>query len=210
MKLIVGLGNPGVEYAGTRHNAGFAVIDLLARRHNISVIKRDFQAVFGDGYITGQRVILARPMTYMNLSGDAVAAIARFFKLEPSDIIIILDDIALPVGRVRLRMKGSAGGQNGLANILQRLGTQEVPRIRLGVGAARPGEMVGHVLSRFPKEDLPLMEEAYVRAAEAVECAVQDSFENAMNRYNVSDKPPKDEPRKQTPDEPSPRAGATD
>jgi PTH1 family peptidyl-tRNA hydrolase len=130
-------------------------------------------------------------MTYMNLSGDAVAAIARYFKLEPSDVIVILDDVALPVGRVRLRLKGSAGGQNGLANILERLGTREVPRIRLGVGASKPGGMVGHVLSRFPKDQLPLMEEAYLRAAEAVECAVEDSFENAMNRYNVSEEPPK-------------------
>ena len=194
MKLVVGLGNPGAEYAGTRHNAGFAVIDLLARRHSIPVNKRDFQAVYGDGYIGGARVILARPMTYMNLSGDAVAAIVRFFKLETSDIIVILDDVALPLGRIRLRLKGSAGGQNGLANILERLGTRDVARIRLGVGAARSGQMVGHVLSRFPKDDLLLMEEAYLRAAEAVECALQDSFENAMNRYNVSDAPPKEPP----------------
>jgi len=204
--LIVGLGNPGAQYSGTRHNAGFAVVDLLARRHNISVIKRDFQAVSGDGYIESQRVILARPMTYMNLSGEAVSAIARFYKLEPADIIVVLDDIALPVGRIRLRLKGSAGGQNGLANILQHLGTQEVPRIRLGVGSAKSGDMVGHVLSRFPKDDIPLMEEAYLRAAEAVEYAVTDSFENAMNRYNVTETPaipPSEKPPRTPTGEPS-------
>lgn len=187
MKLIVGLGNPGAEYAGTRHNAGFEVINLLARKHNISVTKRDFQSVIGDGQIEGNRVLLARPMTYMNLSGEAVAAITRFYKLEPADVIVIVDDVALAVGRIRLRLKGTAGGQNGLASVLRHLGTQEVPRIRIGVGAARPGDLVSHVLSRFRKEDMPLVEEAYVRAAEAAEFAVQNTFENAMNKYNVTD-----------------------
>lgn len=190
MKLIVGLGNPGAEYAGTRHNAGFEVIELLAQRRQIAVSKRTFQAVLGEGLIAGQKVILARPMTYMNLSGEAVGAITRFYKLEPSDLIVILDDVALPVGRIRLRMMGSAGGQNGLDSVLRHLGTQEVPRIRVGVGAARPGGLVGHVLSRFTKEEFPIMQESYLRAAEAVEYALQDTFENAMNTYNVSDKPP--------------------
>src|ERR1051326_595986 len=152
MKLIVGLGNPGKEYAGTRHNVGFEVIELLAKRHNISVSKRDFKSILGEGLIQGERILLLCPMTYMNLSGEAVASAAPFYKIAPQDIIVVLDDVALPPGKMRLRFKGSAGGHNGLANILALLQTTEVPRIRLGVGAARPGGLVGHVLSRFRRE----------------------------------------------------------
>lgn len=191
MKLIVGLGNPGAQYAGTRHNVGFDVIELLANRHNIPVTKRDFKAVYGEGIIEGERALLVRPMTYMNLSGEAVGALARFYKIASADVIVILDDIALAVGRLRLRMQGSDGGHNGLANIIAHLNTQQIPRIRVGVGMPRSGEMIGHVLARFRKEELPLMQEAYLRSAEAVECALAEGFEKAMNRFNLSDKPPK-------------------
>lgn len=191
LKLIVGLGNPGAEYAGTRHNAGFEVIDILARRHNIPIaFKRNYKAEVGEGRIGGVRVILARPQTYMNLSGESVGAIARFYKIPAADILVVLDDTALPLGRLRLRLKGSAGGHNGLANILTILHTDEVPRIRIGVGAARPGEMIGHVLSRFRKEELPAMEEAFTQAADAVECSLSEGFEMAMNRFNIGEKRP--------------------
>ena len=189
MKLIVGLGNPGAEYTGTRHNVGFEVIDALAKRQGIAVTKRNFKAVYGEGMIGGEKILLARPMTYMNLSGEAVGAIAHFYKIETADIIIVLDDIALPVGKLRLRFKGSAGGQNGLDNIIRHLNTQEVPRIRLGVGGAPPGDMRGHVLSKFRKDELPVIQEAYELAADAVECAVKEGFEIAMNRFNVGEKP---------------------
>lgn len=189
MKLIVGLGNPGSEYDGTRHNVGFEVIDLLARRHNISVSKRNFKSVYGEGSIAGEKVLLMRPMTYMNLSGEAVGGISRFYKLEPLDIWVILDEVALAPGRIRLRYKGSAGGHNGLANILAVLHTQDVPRIRLGVGAAKPGAMVGHVLGKFRKEEYPLIEAAVERSADAIECAIKEGFEMAMNRFNLPDKP---------------------
>jgi len=188
MKLIVGLGNPGAEYSGTRHNVGFAVIDTLARRHGIAVTKRSFKAVYGEGQIEGERVVMARPMTYMNNSGEAVAAIARYYKIDPADVIVVLDDIALDPGRLRLRFKGSAGGQKGLKSVIQHLGTEETPRIRIGVGAAPPDDRVGHVLGRFRREELPLIEEAIGRAADAVECALREGFENAMNRYNVTEK----------------------
>ncbi len=191
MKLIVGLGNPGAEYAGTRHNVGFEVIDLLARRHNITVAKRNFKAVYGEGTIGGEKVLLVRPMTYMNLSGEAVGAIARFYKIEPADIIIISDDIALPAGKLRLRLQGSHGGHNGLENIFRLLATQAIPRVRIGVGAAGPGDMKGHVLSKFRKEEQDLMDEARERAADAIEFALREGFETAMNRYNLSDKPEK-------------------
>ena len=189
MKLIVGLGNPGAEYAGTRHNVGFEVIAELAKRHSITVTKRDFKAVFGDGTIAGERVLLARPMTYMNLSGEAVAAILRFYKIEVEDLLVILDDVALPVGQLRLRYKGSAGGQNGLKNVIQHLGTEEIARIRIGVGGAQPGGLVGHVLSKFRKEEQETIQIAYQVAADAVECALKEGFDNAMNRYNVVEKP---------------------
>lgn len=190
MKLIVGLGNPGSEYEGTRHNVGFEVIDLLARRHNIAVSKRNFKSVYGEGSIGGEKALLMRPMTFMNLSGEAVGAMARFYKLESTEVWIVLDEVALAPGRIRLRYKGSAGGHNGLSNIVTMLGTQDVPRIRIGVGAARPGAMVGHVLGRFRKEETPLIEEAVARSADAIECALKEGFEMAMNRFNLSDKPP--------------------
>lgn len=186
MKLIVGLGNPGSDYAGTRHNVGFAVVDVLARRHGIPVSKRNFKSVFGEGTLAGERVFLMRPMTYMNLSGEAVAALARFYKIAPQDIIVISDDIALPLGRLRLRYKGSPGGHNGLDSIFTHLHSQEVPRVRIGVGAARSGAMVDHVLGRFRKEELPVMQEAYEAAADAIEYALAEGFEAAMNRYNVA------------------------
>lgn len=194
MKLIVGLGNPGAEYDGTRHNIGFEVIELLARRHNIAVSKRNFKSVYGEGSIAGEKVLLVRPMTYMNLSGEAVGALVRFYKLEPVDVWVILDEVALAPGRIRLRYTGSAGGHNGLANIIAHLHTQDVPRIRIGVGASKPGAMVGHVLGKFRKEELPLIEESVERSADAIECALKEGFEMAMNRFNVPDKPPKPAP----------------
>jgi peptidyl-tRNA hydrolase, PTH1 family len=198
MKLIVGLGNPGAGYAGTRHNVGFEVIEILAKRHHIAVTKRNFRAVYGEGTIGDEKVLLARPMTYMNLSGEAVGAMARFYKIAPEDVIVILDDVALPPGRLRLRFKGSAGGHNGLENILRHLNTQDVPRVRLGVGSAKPGGMVGHVLSRFRKEELPLIQETEERAADAIECALAEDFELAMNRFNVGE--PKEKPQKPRPE----------
>ena len=196
MKLIAGLGNPGAEYSGTRHNVGFEVIELLGKRHRITVAKREHKSVLGDGVIGGERVLLARPMTFMNLSGDAVSELCRYFKIEYEDVIVILDDVALPPGRLRLRMQGSAGGHNGLANILQRLQTQNIPRIRIGVGSPRPGQLINHVLSRFQLDEIPTIQEACETAADAVELAVQSGFELAMNRFNFSSNtpPPTDQP----------------
>lgn len=189
MKLIVGLGNPGSEYAGTRHNVGFDAIELLAKKYDIAIQKRNFKAVYGEGEIAGQKVLLARPMTYMNLSGEAVSALLRYYKLEIADMIVLVDDVALPTGKLRLRFKGSSGGQNGLKNIIQHLGTEEFARIRIGVGAAKSsGDLRGHVLSKFRKEELPAVEEALELAVEAIVCALGEGFEMAMNRYNVGEK----------------------
>src|SRR5579872_2260071 len=189
MKLIVGLGNPGQEYAGTRHNVGFEVIDRIAARQGIAVGKRTMQSVIGDGAIGSHRVMLCRPMTYMNLSGEAVAALSRYYRVPAAEIMVVYDDVALATGQLRLRPKGSAGGHNGMANIIQLLGTDEIPRIRIGVGAARSGRLIGHVLSRFASGERALIDEAVVRASEAVECAVTEGFETAMNRFNVRTEP---------------------
>jgi PTH1 family peptidyl-tRNA hydrolase len=139
-------------------------------------------------------------MTFMNLSGEAVGALARYYKVEPEEILLILDESALVLGRLKLNPKGSAGGHNGLANVIAHLNTQDIPRIRIGIGAARPGNMIGHVLSRFSKDEIPIIEEAYARAADAVECVLSSGFEMAMNRFNISDKPPK--PPKRRPSSP--------
>jgi PTH1 family peptidyl-tRNA hydrolase len=185
MKLIVGLGNPGAEYRGTRHNVGFEVIEELADRHAIPVRKRALRSVLGDGIVEQEKVILARPMTYMNLSGEAAAAICRMYRIEPRDVIVIVDDVALPVGRLRLRLKGSSGGHNGLSSIEQHLRTQEYPRIRIGVGSAENGQLVGHVLGRFKPAEREAVSASIDRAADAVEAALREGFEKAMNLFNV-------------------------
>jgi peptidyl-tRNA hydrolase, PTH1 family len=184
MKLIVGLGNPGTEYEGTRHNVGFEAIKLLAARHGIAVTKRNYRAVYGEGTISGEKVLLVRPMTFMNLSGESVGAICRFYKIPPEDVWVIYDDIALEVGKIRLRFQGSAGGHNGMKSLIQHLGTQEFPRLRIGVGGV-PGErMINHVLGKFRPEERPVIAEACERACDAVEFALSDTFVNAMNRFN--------------------------
>ena len=184
LSMVVGLGNPGTEYEGTRHNIGFQVVELLARRHGIAIRKREHRAVTGSGSILGAPVLLARPMTFMNLSGEAVGSLARWYRVEPIDIIVVVDDIALATGRLRMRLQGSAGGHNGLTSIERNLGVRTYPRVRVGVGAARPGAMVDHVLGRFSRSERTVMDEAVERAADAVESALRHGFENAMNLFN--------------------------
>ncbi|HLI47512.1 MAG TPA: aminoacyl-tRNA hydrolase [Chthonomonas sp.] len=184
MKLIVGLGNPGQEYAGTRHNVGFAVVTLLSRRHGIPLSERGFRALYGRGTIAGQPVCLFLPMTYMNLSGEAVGAVSRFYRIPPEEMIVVLDDVNLPVGQIRLRTQGSSGGQKGLESILQQLGTESVPRVRVGIGRPANGDVVSYVLSRFRKEEEPLIQEAIERAADAVEDVLKEGWNVAMSRYN--------------------------
>ena len=186
MWLIVGLGNPGKEYEGTRHNVGFEVVELLAKRHQVAIRRRSMKAVLGESTICGQKVIIARPMTYMNLSGDAVQPLAQFYKIPLENIVIVLDDVALPVGRLRLRFQGSAGGQNGLKHIILRMGTDAIQRIRLGVGGAHPGGLVGHVLSKFDKDERDEITACIERAADAIECMLEHDFLLAMNRFNPS------------------------
>ena len=186
MYIIVGLGNPENKYAGTRHNIGFSAITALADANGISVDTKKHKALIGKGVVGGQKVILAMPQTYMNLSGESVRELVDYYKIDPTEqLIIIYDDIALPPGKLRVRPKGSAGGHNGIKNIISHLGGQEFPRIRIGVGEKPKGwDLVDYVLGRFPKEEEPQMQEALKRACEACEAIMNDGIEAAMNRFN--------------------------
>lgn len=186
MFIIVGLGNPTDQYKGTRHNAGFDVIDALADKYNISVEERKSKAFCGKGIIAGQKVLLVKPQTYMNLSGESVRGLVDYYKVdEEEELLVIYDDISLDVGQLRIRKKGSAGGHNGIKNIISHLGTTVFPRIKVGVGE-KPKEydLADYVLGHFSKEDKVLMEEGYQRAVSAVEMILQDDMEAAMNEFN--------------------------
>lgn len=185
MKLIVGLGNPTSKYEKTRHNVGFEVIDQISEEYNISVDTVKHKGVYGKGKIEGQTVVLLKPMTYMNLSGESVVAVANYYKILPEDIIVIYDDINLDVGRLRIREKGSAGGHNGIKNIIAHLGTDAFPRIRVGVGMKPPKmDLADYVLSRFTKEEQMMVKSGYDNACKALELMVIDDISKAMNDYN--------------------------
>lgn len=186
MKVIVGLGNPGRQYADTRHNVGFMTIDKISEQWNIPVQQNKFKALIGEGMVDGQRVILVKPQTYMNLSGESVGELVRFYKLDVADILIIYDDLDLPVGKVRLREKGSAGGHNGIKSLIAHLGTQEFKRIKIGIARPRPGQSVSnYVLEPFSTTDLPAIQQAITHAAEASREWLKQSFLLVMNKYNA-------------------------
>ena len=186
MYIIAGLGNPGKQYEHTRHNVGFDTLDKLAEKYHIPIDTQKHKAVCGSGYIEGQKVILVKPQTYMNLSGESLREIIDFYKLNPAEeLIVIYDDISLDVGQLRIRKKGSAGGHNGIKNIIAHLGTQEFPRIKVGVGDKPPRmDLADYVLSRFSKEDREKMEQAFKDAADAVEVMITEGADAAMNRFN--------------------------
>jgi peptidyl-tRNA hydrolase, PTH1 family len=185
MYIIIGLGNPSREYQATRHNIGFDVITKIADDNNISMDTKKHKAICGKGIIAGEKVILAQPQTYMNLSGESVRELVDFYKVTPEEIIVIYDDISLEVGQLRLRSKGSAGGHNGIKSIINHLGTQEFPRIKVGVGDKPAGwDLADYVLSRFPEVEQPVIREALKNSSEAVKAIISDGLEAAMNRYN--------------------------
>lgn len=185
MYIIVGLGNRSKEYLKTRHNVGFEVIDVLADHFRIPVSDKKHKAIYGKGMLAGEKVILAKPQTFMNLSGESVRAMADYYKVGPEQIIVIYDDISLPPGQLRVRARGSAGGHNGIKNIIQHLGTQEFPRVRVGIGdKPRQMDLADYVLSRFSAGEQKLMEEAFSEAARAVECMIIQDIEKAMNEFN--------------------------
>lgn len=185
MYIIVGLGNPTSRYAGTRHNVGFEVIDRLAKKYGIDVNTKKHKAMIGKGVIGTQKVLLVKPQTFMNLSGESVREIIDYYKAKESDLIIIYDDISLAVGQLRIRAKGSAGGHNGIKSIIQHTGTQEFWRIKVGVGE-KPAhrDLADYVLGRFQGEEKEIMEEAFLDAADAAVVMIQDGIEAAMNQFN--------------------------
>ena len=184
--LIVGLGNPGGQYDGTRHNAGFAVADELARRGGFAIQRLKFKALTAAAEVGGQGALVMKPTTYMNLSGEAVGEAARFYKLTPDRVLVISDDVDLPLGKLRLRAGGSAGGHNGLKSIIQHLGSDQFPRLKVGVGGKpHPDyDLADWVLGKLQGEDKKLMDETVRRAADAIECLLKDGADRAMNRYN--------------------------
>ena len=186
MLVIVGLGNPDDKYQGTRHNVGFDVIDLLAEKYNIAVDTKKHRAYIGKGIIGGQKVILAKPQTYMNLSGESVRSLVEYYKVDPeTELLIIFDDISLDVGQLRIRKKGSAGGHNGIKNIIANLGTSVFQRIKVGVGEKPKGyDLADYVLGRSSKEDRELIKEGFECAAEAVAMITAGEIDQAMNKYN--------------------------
>ena len=186
MYLIVGLGNPGRQYEATRHNMGFDTVDCLIEKHNVPQGGVKFNAMYGKGIIGGDRAILMKPLSFMNLSGGPVRDMVNFFKIDPEkELIVISDDIDLEPGQLRIRKQGSAGGHNGLKDIIQKLGTQNFVRIKIGVGAKPQGwDLADHVLSRFPDSERKLVDEAIREAADAVEKIIAQGPDAAMNEYN--------------------------
>ena len=184
--MIVGLGNPGRQYETTRHNAGFICLDLLSEKHGIKITKLKFKSLMGDGRINGRRCLLLKPQTFMNLSGEAVRDAAEFYKIPPERIIVICDDITLDPGKIRIRRKGSAGGQNGMKNIIYHLNSDNFPRIKVGIGA-KPNpdyDLADWVLSHFTKDEAKLIKEAAEKAVGSVEYMVEDKIDKAMSEYN--------------------------
>lgn len=183
MFLIVGLGNPGREYENTRHNVGFDAIDVIADKYNIDVSRTKFKGVYGEGFIGGEKVILLKPTTYMNLSGDSIREVMDFYKLSNEDILVIYDDITLDVGRIRIREKGSAGGHNGIKSIIANTGSDVFPRIKVGAGKPQ-GDLVKHVLGNFSKEERADLDKVLEAVAMAAEEIIKNDTKEAMNKYN--------------------------
>lgn len=186
MFIIAGLGNPTKEYDNTRHNIGFATIDALADKYDISVMDIKNKALTGKGIINGQKVILVKPLTFMNLSGESIRPLADYYKIDvETQLIVISDDISLPPGQIRVRKKGSAGGHNGLKNIIRNLGSEGFQRIRIGVGEKPKGyDLADYVLGHFSKEEKPLMEEGVEKAVKAAEIMLTGDVDQAMNEFN--------------------------
>ena len=185
VRLIAGLGNPGKEYAGTRHNVGFEIIDILAQRLNVEVKQKKFGSLFGETVFEGRKLLLLKPQQYMNRSGQNVATVAGFYRLPVENILVVTDDMALEPGSIRLRAKGSSGGHNGLADIISKVGTNEFARLRVGIGQSGRSGTVGFVLGKPSAEDKKLISQSMETASMAVLSWVTDGIDNAMNKFNV-------------------------
>jgi peptidyl-tRNA hydrolase len=185
MYIIVGLGNPGKKYEQTKHNIGFITLDYLADKYDIKINKIKHKALVGEGTISGQKVLLVKPQTYMNLSGNSVREVMDYYKADLKNIVVIYDDVDIPMGRIRIRKKGSAGTHNGMRSIIYDLQEDGFPRIRIGIGAERKMGLAGYVLGGFRKEEKTLMEDAVERAVKAVECMLDKGIDIAMGEYNI-------------------------
>lgn len=186
MYIIAGLGNPEAKYDHTRHNIGFHAVDVICRKYNIRLSKLKFKALYGEGVIGGEKVIVAKPQTYMNLSGEAIRDMASFYKVEPSNIIVIFDDVSLAPGRMRIRAAGSAGGHNGIKSIIYQLNSQDFPRIKIGVGAPPHADfdLADYVLGKFTPEDIKTIEPILIDTADAVEGIIKNGISESMNKFN--------------------------
>lgn len=183
MYLIVGLGNPGEEYRGTRHNVGFDAIDIISKKYNIELNRVKFKGVYGEGFIDGKKVMLLKPTTYMNLSGESIGEVANFYKIPHEDIVVIYDDISLDIGKLRIRVKGSAGGHNGIKSIISCLGGDMFPRVKVGVGVPK-GNLVSHVLGKFTPEERTILNKALEASSEAAITIMTKDTNEAMNKFN--------------------------
>ena len=183
MFLIVGLGNPGIQYENTRHNIGFKVIDNISKEYNIEINRQKFKGVYGEGFINGEKVILLKPTTYMNLSGESIREVVDFYKLTCEDIVVIYDDISLDVGRLRIREKGGAGGHNAIKSIIAHLGTDVFTRIKVGVGQPDV-DLVNYVLGKFTDEEMEVLSESIDASTKAVSEIIKNDVNTAMNKFN--------------------------
>lgn len=184
IKLIVGLGNPGLRYAHSRHNVGFMIVDEFAHAHDLRFSRKRFNAEIAEGDIGDKRVMIAKPQTFMNLSGEAVGKLFKFYKIAPHDLIVVYDDLDLPLGKMRMRTKGSAGGHHGMESIIAHVGNSDFPRLRVGIGRPNPDADIDHVLGNFEGDERKLMDETFERAAEAIGVWLADDINAAMNKFN--------------------------
>lgn len=184
MYIIVGLGNPGKKYEHTKHNIGFITLDFLAEKHGIQINKIKHKALVGEGQISGRKVLLVKPQTYMNLSGNSVREVMAYYKAEMENLIVVYDDVDIPMGRIRIRKRGSAGTHNGMRSIIYDLQDDGFPRVRIGIGGERRMRLADYVTGGFRKEEKNLMEESVTKAAAALESIVSEGIEQAMNEYN--------------------------
>ncbi len=184
MKVVIGLGNPGLQYRETRHNIGFMVLDAFAKKENISVDKDRFKGLIGEGNINGEKVILVKPQTFMNLSGETVSQVLHWYKITAEDIIVIYDDMSLAVGQLRLRSKGSAGGHNGIKSIIQHLNTESFTRMKVGIDRPMFGDVTSFVLGKFNQEECKIIEQTINTATEALYTYLKEGISPAMNKFN--------------------------
>ena len=185
MYIIAGLGNPGRKYEGTKHNIGFITVDALADRHDIKINKIKHKALVGEGFISGQKVLLVKPQTYMNLSGESLREIVDYYDIAIEDLIVIYDDLDVEIGGLRVRKKGSAGSHNGMKSIVQHLGSKDFPRVRVGIGQSKGADWKDFVLSKTSKTEEAILAESVKNAALAVECILSEGIDKAMNLYNI-------------------------